>query len=501
MAVSKERAYYKAVRSAVALVNSETTLKPVLDGIVRSTARAMKAGASLVLLDSSKKKLIHSSSWRLPKAYLQKGVLDADKSLAEVVTEQPVAIADVVHDSRIQYPELAAKAGIVSILGVPVTLGGTTAGSIRVYTREYNEFSNQDINFVTTMANLVAVALRSNALRQKEVQQGNAQAKAQVAVLQQARPAVFAHPSEEEFTHILDFYNIEWVYEPQSFPLRWEGDRVTEMFTPDFYLPGLDLYVELTTLKQSLVTEKNRKLRRLRELYPEIKITLLYKKDFDRLLAKYGCGPLAQSRGRSVSRVLYSGIEIEQRVRELAENISRDYADRCPIIVGVLRGVFCFMADLVRQITIPIEVEFIAISYYSGGDSSVVKITKDMDLNIAGRHVIMAEDIVDTGMTLNYMLNYLKARGPASLAVCTLLDKRVRRIANVPLDYIGFEVPDEFVVGYGLDYKEEYRNLPFIGVLRPEEVDTVETDQLEGLTGNKEQLTTKSVPGNLSTPL
>jgi len=271
------------------------------------------------------------------------------------------------------------------------------------------------------------------------------------------------------------------------------------MFTPDFYLPGLDLYVELTTLKQSLVTEKNRKLRRLRELYPEIKITLLYKKDFDRLLAKYGCGPLAQSRGRSVSRVLYSGIEIQQRVRELAENISRDYADRCPIMVGVLRGVFCFMADLVRQITIPIEVEFIAISYYSGGDSSVVKITKDMDLNIAGRHVIMAEDIVDTGMTLNYMLNYLKARGPASLAVCTLLDKRVRRIVNVPLDYIGFEVPDEFVVGYGLDYKEEYRNLPFIGVLRPEEVDTVETEQLGGLTGDKEQLTTKSVPGNLST--
>ena len=494
MAVSKERACYKAIRIAVALVNSETALKPVLDGIVRSTARAMKAGASLVLLDSSKKKLIHSSSWRLPKAYLQKGVLDADKSLAEVVTEQPVAIADAVHDSRIQYPELAAKAGIASVLGVPITVSGTAAGSLRVYTREHNEFSNQDTNFVTTMANLAAVAIHSNALRRKEVQQADTQAKAQTAVLQQARTAVFAHPSEEEFTHILDFYNIEWVYEPQAFPLRWEGDRVTEMFTPDFYLPGLDLYVELTTLKQSLVTEKNRKLRRLRELHPEIKITLLYKKDFDRLLAKYGCGPLAQSRGRSVSHVLYSGIEIQQRVRELAENISRDYADRCPIIVGVLRGVFCFMADLVRQITIPIQVEFMAISYYSGGDSSVVKITKDMDLNIAGRHVIMAEDIVDTGMTLNYMLNYLKAKGPASLAVCTLLDKRVRRIVNVPLDYIGFEVPDEFVVGYGLDYKEEYRNLPFIGVLRPEETETVETAQLGDLTGNKERLTTKKRP-------
>jgi len=156
-------------------------------------------------------------------------------------------------------------------------------------------------------------------------------------------------------------------------------------------------------------------------------------------------------------------------VRELAEQISTDYVDRHPIMVGVLRGVFCFMADLVRQMSIPVDVEFVAISYYSGEDSPAVKITKDMDLNIAGRHVIMVEDIVDTGMTLNYMLNYLKAKAPASLAVCTLLDKRARRIVDVPLDYIGFAVPDKFVVGYGLDYREEYRNLPFIGVLESEE--------------------------------
>jgi hypoxanthine phosphoribosyltransferase len=111
-----------------------------------------------------------------------------------------------------------------------------------------------------------------------------------------------------------------------------------------------------------------------------------------------------------------------------------------------------------------------AISYYSGEDSSAVKITKDMDLNVAGRHVIMVEDIVDTGMTLNYMLNHIKAREPASLTVCTLLDKRARRIVDVLLEYIGFEVPDKFVVGYGLDYGGEYRNLPFIGILGQEEV-------------------------------
>lgn len=488
MAASKDRAYYKAVRRAAALVNSDAGLKQVLDTIVRGTARAMKVGASLVLLDATKRKLIHSSSWGLPQSYIRKGVLEVDKSLAEVLLGQPVAIADVSQNSRVQYPELAARAGIVSILGVPLTVSGVPAGSLRVYTREYNEFSKQDTNFVTTMANLAAMAIHSCALRQEkdELQQGMSQTEAEVAALRQVRSVTFAHPSEEEFARILDFYHVEWVYEPRAFPLRWEGDRVTEMFTPDFYLPGLDLYVELTTLKQGLVTEKNRKLRRLRELYPEIKITLLYKKDFDRLLAKYGCGPLAEARGRGVSRVLYSSARIHRRVRELAEQISKDYADRHPIMVGVLRGVFCFMADLVRQMSIPIDVEFVAISYYSGGDSSAVKITKDMDLNVAGRHVIMVEDIVDTGMTLNYMLNYLKAKESASLAVCTLLDKRARRIADVSLDYIGFEVPDKFVVGYGLDYREEYRNLPFIGVLESEEAE--ETAWQEGSGGGKDFL-------------
>jgi len=134
------------------------------------------------------------------------------------------------------------------------------------------------------------------------------------------------------------------------------------------------------------------------------------------------------------------------------------------------------MSDLVRQITIPLDIEFMGISYYGGGNSSAVKITKDMDLSVTGRHVIMVEDIVDTGMTLSYILNYLRTKEPASLAVCTLLDKRVRRLVDVPLDYIGFKVPDEFVVGYGLDYGEEYRNLPFIGILETEESEAKESD-------------------------
>jgi len=466
LALSKERAYHKAIRRAVAVVNSVASLKEKLDTIVRGTARSMKAGASLVLLDFNRKKLIHSSSWGLPQFYLRKGIMEADRSLSEVLTGQPVIIPEVDKDSRIQFPEIASEAGIVSIMGIPVMLGGQAVGSLRIYTKEHNEFSNQDINFVTTMANLAALAFGGNLLpgEREETVPGKRETLVETAPLRKARSATFAHPSEEEFARILDFYNIEWVYEPRSFPLRWQDDRVTEMFTPDFYLPDLDLYIELTTLKQSLVTEKNRKLRRLKEFYPDIKVTLLYKKDYDHLLAKYGCGPLAQTRARGISRVLYSTAEIDEKVQALARQLSRDYADRRPIMIGVQRGFLCFMADLIRQITIPIDLDFMAISYYGGDNDSVVKITKDMDLNVAGRHVIMVEDIVDTGITLNYLLNHLRAKGPASLSVCTLLDRRVRRILDVPLDYIGFEVPDEFVVGYGLDYREEYRNLPFIGI-------------------------------------
>ena len=286
----------------------------------------------------------------------------------------------------------------------------------------------------------------------------------------------FAHPSEAEFAHILDFYAVEWEYEPTSFPIEWDGDRVTGMFTPDFYLPQLDLYVELTTLKQSLVTKKNRKLRRLRELNPDINIRLLYRRDFHRLLAKFGFGPLANSETPVIDRVLLETSQITARTAELGREISRDYRGKKPVLVGVLRGVICFMADLMRQISVPMSVDFMSISYYGNGDSTV-KITKDLDMELENRHVLMVEDIVDTGMTLRYLLNYLRQKNPASLEVCTLLDKRARRLTDSTLKYVGFEIPDEFVVGYGLDYMEEYRNLPFIGILRPDEGDGVSQAQ------------------------
>lgn len=278
----------------------------------------------------------------------------------------------------------------------------------------------------------------------------------------------FAHESEAEFARILDFYGISWLYEPSTFPLRRKGERIVEAFTPDFFLPDLNLYIELTTLRQKLITEKNHKVRLLRELYPQVNVKLLNKRDYLRLLAKYGYGPPDAKKVPEIDRVLISTRQIQRRVAELGAQISRDYSGQAPVAVGVLKGVFFFMADLLRHTSLPVSVDFMAISSYEGDSGGAVKILKDLDLSIADQHVLLVEDIVDTGMTLNRILERLHSHRPASLKVCALLDKRARRLVDVPLDYIGFEVPDEFVVGYGLDYRQRYRNLPFIGVLKQE---------------------------------
>ncbi|MEW6045668.1 MAG: hypoxanthine phosphoribosyltransferase [Bacillota bacterium] len=173
-----------------------------------------------------------------------------------------------------------------------------------------------------------------------------------------------------------------------------------------------------------------------------------------------------------IQEVLIGADRIQQRVRELGRQISRAYQGKEPALIGILKGAVLFMSDLLRAITIHASVDFMAISSYGAGtkSSGVVRILKDLDQPIAGRHVIIVEDIVDTGLTLRYLLDNLHSRRPASLRVCVLLDKSERRQIPVQLDYVGFQIPNRFVVGYGLDYAERYRNLPFIGVLRPEVV-------------------------------
>ena len=161
---------------------------------------------------------------------------------------------------------------------------------------------------------------------------------------------------------------------------------------------------------------------------------------------------------------------LQSRIAELGVEVTADYRGRNPLLIGVLKGAVFFMADLMRQITVPCEVDFMAISSYGAGvdSSGVVRILKDLDVSIEGRNVLVVEDIVDSGLTLSYLLRNLEARDPASLEVCALLTKPERRENEVECRYIGFEIPNRFVIGYGLDFAERYRNLPYVGVLRDE---------------------------------
>ena len=170
-----------------------------------------------------------------------------------------------------------------------------------------------------------------------------------------------------------------------------------------------------------------------------------------------------------IERVLISEAEIEAEVARVGRQISEDFRDKNPIFVGVLKGCFIFMADLMRHVDIKCTMDFMAVSSYSGTSSTgAVKINKDLGQDIEGRHVIIVEDILDSGVTLSYLKHYLLGRNPASITIATLLDKPARRKSDIVADYSCFEVPDAFVVGYGLDYNEQYRNLPYIGVLKPE---------------------------------
>jgi hypoxanthine phosphoribosyltransferase len=173
----------------------------------------------------------------------------------------------------------------------------------------------------------------------------------------------------------------------------------------------------------------------------------------------------------NIQEILFSEEQIRSRIAQLGEELTRDYADKNPIIVGVLKGVVVFYADMIRQIKTPCEMDFMILSSYSGTNSTgSVIVKKDVSADIKGRHVLILEDIFDTGNSLNFTYNHLMTQEPASLKICTLLDKPSRRKPDITLraDYVGFTIPDAFVVGYGLDYDEYYRNLPYVGILKPE---------------------------------
>lgn len=171
-----------------------------------------------------------------------------------------------------------------------------------------------------------------------------------------------------------------------------------------------------------------------------------------------------------MAEVLFEEEQIQARVRELGAEITRDYEGKDLLVVGILKGAIVFLADLLRSIDLKVKLDFMAVSSYGDAmeSSGVVRILKDLEQSLEGKNVLIVEDIVDSGLTLNYLVQNLKSRRPASLKVCTFLDKPERRQVEVQVDYKGFSIPDKFVVGYGLDYAERYRNLPYIGILKPE---------------------------------
>lgn len=171
-----------------------------------------------------------------------------------------------------------------------------------------------------------------------------------------------------------------------------------------------------------------------------------------------------------IQEILFSEDVLRERIKELARDISRDYEGKELVVVGILKGSVIFAAELIKNISIPCEIDFMAVSSYGNSTetSGVVRILKDLDYSIEGKDILIVEDIVDTGVTLNYLLKYLKARKANNIEIVALLNKPIRRKAELDVKYIGFEVPDGFIVGYGIDYAEKYRNLPFIGILKPE---------------------------------
>src|SRR6476659_6621463 len=172
-----------------------------------------------------------------------------------------------------------------------------------------------------------------------------------------------------------------------------------------------------------------------------------------------------------IGEILVTEEQIRAKVAEMGARIGADYADRRLTLVSVLKGSLPFMADLMRAIPVPVRIDLMEVSSYGGSateSSGLVRILKDLSATIEGEDVLIVEDIIDTGLTLHYLIRYLRGKNPATLRICTLLDKPARRLVDIPVDYVGFTIPDQFVVGYGLDYGEYYRNLRFVGVLRPE---------------------------------
>jgi hypoxanthine phosphoribosyltransferase len=281
----------------------------------------------------------------------------------------------------------------------------------------------------------------------------------------------FAHPAEVQFAQLLSFYNVRWAYEPTTFAVRWGSDgRAEEFVTPDFFLPDHDLYIELTTMRQRLVTRKNRKFRLLRETYPNVRVRLLYLRDCERLRDAYG--PAAGDREIRIGSLVFAEDEVESRIAELARELVESWHEReengldaRPLLLGLGAGSDRFCATLaaqVRGLGTAVDTDRANLTGYAPPAAARVRLARAPTPSVAGRPVVIVQEVLSTGLSAVFLEGWLRRHGAESVGVCALLDREAARILDVPVLCRGFQAPDVALAGYGLARWSEFRDLPFI---------------------------------------
>lgn len=295
---------------------------------------------------------------------------------------------------------------------------------------------------------------------------------------QSRRPVSFAHPAEEEFANVLSYYRIRWLYEPTSFVLvRGSDGNPLESFTPDFYLPDHQLFIELTTMKQALVTRKNRKLRRLRELYPSVQIKLFYRRDVERLLRPYAT-PRNAPPAMTLGPTLACERTVQQRIASLVDEIS-DWnsvpdkaSNRPPLhVIAAAPGASLFQRQLSNalcQSGIAHDADRMRVSRYRTlSGNRLVRIATSPRRDVRGHDVLIVTDQVNTGLSLAYLVGWLKRHGAGRIEICALVRKPGAAVIDTPVRFVAFDVPDVPVAGFGLDSVPRFRDLPYIAALLP----------------------------------
>ena len=284
----------------------------------------------------------------------------------------------------------------------------------------------------------------------------------------------FAHPAEYNFARLLSFYGIRWAYEPTTFAIEWNpAGQAIGFFSPDFYLPRYDQYVELTTMRQPLVTRKNRKLRRVRTLYPNLRIKLLYKRDLERLHQAYPPS-VEESNQESLGEILFSATEIRANLSSLVEQVADEWLGSCrggeqPLVLGVGHGsdrTVAVISEMFRRLGLAVEAERLDISRYRGSEATTrIRLADQTVGRLRGKRILVVEGIVSSGLSLAAVGAWLDRHRVVEWRTCALLDRRNARLIEAPLEWVVFPAPDDLLVGFGLALRRRFSGLPHIARL------------------------------------